>query len=134
MSAPNLYDYVDQDTFKQLLELDDEDDHSFSYSTVSSFFTQTELALREMESALTRRDLLKVSHLGFSLKGTSGAIGAFRIQKSSEKLQDYGHCIDGSNSITVEEAWELIPPLVSTIKTDYHGTEKALKSFYAEDD
>jgi osomolarity two-component system phosphorelay intermediate protein YPD1 len=39
-------------TFEQLLDMDDEDDHEFSYSIVHNYFEQAEATFKEMDKAL----------------------------------------------------------------------------------
>lgn len=39
-------------TFEQLLDMDDEDDHEFSYSIVNNYFEQAESTFKDMDKAL----------------------------------------------------------------------------------
>jgi osomolarity two-component system phosphorelay intermediate protein YPD1 len=39
-------------TFDQLLDMDDEDDHEFSYSIVQDYFKQAEVTFEDMDAAL----------------------------------------------------------------------------------
>ena len=39
-------------TFDQLLDMEDEDDHEFSYSIVLNYFEQAETTFKDMDEAL----------------------------------------------------------------------------------
>jgi osomolarity two-component system phosphorelay intermediate protein YPD1 len=48
----NPEDLIDMNTFEQLLDMDDEDDHEFSYSIVLNYFEQAEQTFKDMDAAL----------------------------------------------------------------------------------
>jgi osomolarity two-component system phosphorelay intermediate protein YPD1 len=48
----NPEDLIDMNTFEQLLDMDDEDDHEFSYSIVLNYFEQAEGTFGDMDKAL----------------------------------------------------------------------------------
>ena len=48
----NPDDLIDMNTFEQLLDMDDEDDHEFSYSIVNNYFEQAETTFEDMGVAL----------------------------------------------------------------------------------
>jgi osomolarity two-component system phosphorelay intermediate protein YPD1 len=43
---------IDMETFEQIIELDDEDDFSFSWGMVTAYFEQAEQAFSDMDTAL----------------------------------------------------------------------------------
>lgn len=43
---------IDMNTFDQLLDMDDEEDHEFSYSIVLNYFEQAEATFKDMDAAL----------------------------------------------------------------------------------
>lgn len=43
---------IDMSTFEQLLDMDDEEDHEFSYSIVVNYFEQAEATFKDMDAAL----------------------------------------------------------------------------------
>lgn len=45
-------DLIDTATFDQLLDMDDEDDHEFSYGIVVNYFEQAESTFKDMDTAL----------------------------------------------------------------------------------
>lgn len=53
MAIPGAKDSIDEATFEQILEMDDEDDdREFSKSIVYDFFTQAESTFEKMDSNL----------------------------------------------------------------------------------
>ena len=53
MSIPGAADSIDQSTFEQILEMDDdEDERDFSKSIVYDFFSQAETTFENMDKAL----------------------------------------------------------------------------------
>ena len=48
----NADDLIDMITFEQLLDMDDEDDHEFSYSIVNNYFEQADTIFGDMSVAL----------------------------------------------------------------------------------
>jgi osomolarity two-component system phosphorelay intermediate protein YPD1 len=48
----NMDDLIDMNTFDQLLDMDDDDDHEFSYSIVLNYFEQVETTFDDMDGAL----------------------------------------------------------------------------------
>ena len=47
-----MEDLIDTNTFDQLLDMDDEEDHEFSYSLVVNYFEQAEETFKDMDAAL----------------------------------------------------------------------------------
>ncbi|KAF9896438.1 hypothetical protein BX616_007449, partial [Lobosporangium transversale] len=127
-------DIIDHVTFDQLLEMDDEEDHEFSKSLVWNYFEQAEKTFADMEAAMEKLDFPDLSRLGHFLKGSSAALGLIKVKQSCEKLQHYGNRKDatGNNSITNEEAENLIRTLLVEMRREYDEAENYLRVFYEE--
>ncbi|KAF9359332.1 hypothetical protein BGX34_008428 [Mortierella sp. NVP85] len=126
---------IDHQTFDQLLEMDDEEDHEFSKSLVFNYFEQAEKTFGEMDEAMkTPPDFANLSRLGHFLKGSSAALGLIKVRESCEKLQHYGNRKDASgiNPITNDEAKDLIETLLVAMKAEYKEAKDFLQGFYAE--
>ncbi|KAG1445893.1 hypothetical protein G6F56_009753 [Rhizopus delemar] len=117
-------------TFDQLLDMDDEDDHEFSYSIVVNYFEQAEATFKDMDDALEKKDLPELSRLGHFLKGSSAAIGLKKVKATCEKIQNVGNKLDEGKELKEEEALERIGPLLPQVKTEYSEAEEYLKNFY----
>ncbi|KAG1413672.1 hypothetical protein G6F58_007353 [Rhizopus delemar] len=113
-------------TFDQLLDMDDEDDHEFSYSIVLNYFEQAEATFKDMDKALKNKDLKELSQLGHFLKGSSAAIGLKKVKSTCEKIQIVGN----SPTEKDENALKDIGTLLSQVKTENSEAEEYLKKFY----
>ncbi|PKK61109.1 histidine-phosphotransfer domain, HPT domain-containing protein, partial [Rhizophagus irregularis] len=129
-------DLIDHETFDQLLEMDDDDDHDFSKSIVWNYFEQAETTFGSMDKALEVRDLDELSKLGHFLKGSSAAIGLTKVKASCEKMQHFGNMKDetGTNTISEDDAITKISTLLEKVKDEYKEAETYLKNFYKERD
>ncbi|KAG0049896.1 hypothetical protein BGZ83_005271 [Gryganskiella cystojenkinii] len=127
---------IDHTTFDQLLEMDDEEDHEFSRSLVWNYFDQAEMTFKDMDSAMSKLDFPDLSRLGHFLKGSSAALGLRRVTDSCERLQHYGNRKDakGVNTITNEEAENLIRALLVQVRDEYNEAKNYLTVFYDGED
>jgi HPt (histidine-containing phosphotransfer) domain-containing protein len=82
------------------------------------------------------KDLATLSSLGHFLKGSSAALGVFKVQASCEKIQHYGQLRDEEESkdLTSEAALGKIEPLLGTVKEEYAAAEKWMKEWYLQND
>ncbi|KAL0094050.1 signal transduction histidine kinase [Phycomyces blakesleeanus] len=128
----NADELIDMNTFDQLLDMDDEDDHEFSHSIVLDYFKQAETTFEDMDIALEAKNLRELSRLGHFLKGSSAAIGLRKVKATCEKIQNIGNCKDGENVLTVKDALSRIIPLLPQVKAEYFEAEEYLKTFYEE--
>ncbi|EST08170.1 Signal transduction histidine kinase, phosphotransfer (Hpt) domain protein [Kalmanozyma brasiliensis GHG001] len=127
---------IDMDIFSQLLEMDDEDDREFSKSIVWNYFDQAVTTFKEMDAALSTKNLTELSTLGHFLKGSSAAVGVIKVRDHCEHMQHYGKCHgeDGVSKLTEEEALEKLTVTLTDVKVQYKEAAKALKAFYDEED
>lgn len=127
---------IDMDIFSQLLEMDDEDDREFSKSIVWNYFDQAITTFKEMDVALSTKNLTELSTLGHFLKGSSAAVGVIKVRDHCEHMQHYGKCHgeDGVSDLTEEEALEKLTATLRDVKVQYREAAKALKAFYDEED
>ncbi|GBC08196.1 hypothetical protein RclHR1_07960012 [Rhizophagus clarus] len=132
--STNSSDLIDHETFDQLLEMDDDDEHDFSKSIVWNYFEQAETTFGSMDKALEDKDLEELSKLGHFLKGSSAAIGLTKVKASCEKMQHFGNKKDetGTNDITENDALKKISSLLEKVKDEYKEAETYLKNFYNE--
>ncbi|CAO3649260.1 unnamed protein product [Cunninghamella echinulata] len=119
-------------TFDQLLDMDEEDNHEFSYSIVLDYFKQAKATFQDMDAALDKKDLPELSRLGHFLKGSSAAIGLKKVKATCEKIQNIGNRQDetGSTELNDGEALVQISPLLPQVKAEYSEAEEYLKNFY----
>ncbi|KAK6504865.1 hypothetical protein TWF481_006802 [Arthrobotrys musiformis] len=130
-------DYVDIETFEQILEMDDDDpDREFSRGLVLGFFDQADTTFSQMDEALKVKDLGQLSSLGHFLKGSSATLGLFKVRDICEKIQHLGALKDeaGTKDIQEKEALEKITKLLPNMKEDYTSAETWLKIYFAVDE
>ncbi|KAF5382571.1 hypothetical protein D9615_002882 [Tricholomella constricta] len=131
--SPDL-DIVDMDTFQQILDLDEDATHEFSKGMAWAYFTQAAQTFKEMDEALVGKDLAQLSSLGHFLKGSSAALGLFKVQASCEKIQHYGQQRDeeAGKNLSVDGALAKIETLLSQVNKEYTAAETWLKNWYDE--
>jgi len=123
------------ETFSQILEMDDDDDdREFSKSIVFNFFEQANSTLVDIDKAIEKKDLSKISALGHFLKGSSGALGVDQVQASCEKMQHYGSLRDEEKGCDLKEdtALEMIADLHKGLKVEYAEAEIWLKNYFGQ--
>ncbi|KAF4999845.1 hypothetical protein FGRMN_2225 [Fusarium graminum] len=125
-------DNIDVETFEQILEMDEPDDHEFSQSIVFGFFDQAEETFVEIDAALEDKNLPELSSLGHFLKGSSATLGLAKVRDGCEKMQRYGkkENVDGSPEDDEEICLQRIQEAFDAVKKDYHEVEEALKEYY----
>ncbi|OWZ66494.1 hypothetical protein AYX15_02262 [Cryptococcus neoformans] len=131
---------IDMETFQQIMDMDEEDEvdedsdekHSFSKGIVWGYFTQAEETFKDMEDALSRKDLSKLSSLGHFLKGSSAALGIIKVQASCEKMQHYGNLRDEEAGADLDDAEALkrIDALLVKCKKDYKAAKNWMVKMY----
>ncbi|KAE8131746.1 signal transduction histidine kinase [Aspergillus pseudotamarii] len=132
----DMTDIIDQNTFEQILEMDDEDeDRDFSKGIVFGFFDQAEQTFEKMETALEEKNLNDLSSLGHFLKGSSATLGLTKVKDACEKIQNLGGGKDetGTNKESKEDSLDKIEKTLSQCKADYKEVEKFLRRFYDEE-
>lgn len=125
---------VDMETFGQLLEMDDDEEHSFSKSLTWDYFDQAVTTFKEMDAAVLGSDLITLSRKGHFLKGSSAALGLNRVKASCEKMQHYGNKkrANGEGTLSEFEAMERCKSLLSQLKEEQKLSKAWLERFYAE--
>jgi osomolarity two-component system phosphorelay intermediate protein YPD1 len=125
-------DLIDNDTFDQILEMDDdEDDRDFSKGIVYGFFEQAESTFENMDKALNDKDFDSLSSLGHFLKGSSATLGLNKVRDACEKIQ---HCKEElpDDQADKDKAIDGIKKTLKEVKSDYEEVAKILKRFFGE--
>ncbi|KAG0141158.1 hypothetical protein CROQUDRAFT_664211 [Cronartium quercuum f. sp. fusiforme G11] len=125
---------VDMETFGQLLEMDDDEEHTFSKSLTWDYFDQAVTTFKEMDAAVLAGDLITLSRKGHFLKGSSAALGLNKVKASCEKMQHYGNRkkANGEGALTEDEAMERCKDLLEQLKDEQKLSKAWLERFYAE--
>lgn len=125
---------VDMETFGQLLEMDDDEEHSFSKSLTWDYFDQAVTTFQEMDTAVSGGDLITLSRKGHFLKGSSAALGLNRVKASCEKMQHFGNKkkANGEGILSEAEAMDQCKSLLKQLKDEQKLSKAWLERFYAE--
>lgn len=126
---------MDQSTFDQLLEMDDDEERDFSKSIVRNYFEQAATTFEQMDDALKSKDLGQLSSLGHFLKGSSAALGLSHVKSSCEKIQHFGAKKDatGANSVEDEElCLKRIDATLNEVKKEYSEAQAYLRNYYKD--
>lgn len=133
----DMADSIDQSTFEQILEMDDDDDdRDFSKGIVYGFFEQAESTFEKMEKALEEKKLSDLSSLGHFLKGSSATLGLNKVKEACEKIQHYGAGKDETGTADEPEEKTSLKNIENTlvdVKKDYKEVEAFLRKFYDEE-
>lgn len=127
-------DSIDQTTFEQILEMDDdEDEREFSKSIVYDFFQQAQSTFEKMDAKLAKKDLSQLSALGHFLKGSSATLGLTKLKDSCEKIQHFGAHKDETGTHDEPDSdvcLARLKPTIDQAKQEFKDAEKALRRFY----
>jgi len=125
---------IDMDILGQLLEMDDDDEHSFSKPLVEEYLEQAGVTLDQMVESLANKkddkaaELLFLSDKGHFLKGSSAALGVIKVRDSCEALQNLGRKKDaaGSSEISEDKAWTECTKLIPALQEQHAQAKKWL--------
>ncbi|KAF2202060.1 putative histidine phosphotransferase HPT1p [Delitschia confertaspora ATCC 74209] len=137
MKIPGAKDTIDEATFEQILEMDDdEEEREFSKSIVYDFFSQAESTFGKMDGYLEKKDLGQLSALGHFLKGSSATLGLTKVKDSCEKIQHFGQNKDETGTHDEpddEKCLEKLKDTIAQAKQEFYDVEKILKKFYHDE-
>ncbi|KAI0317314.1 signal transduction histidine kinase [Amylostereum chailletii] len=131
---PSTADIVDFETFSQILELDEDGTYEFSAGMAGAYFSQAQTTFDDMDEAYASSNLDRLRELGHFLKGSSAALGLYKVQASCEKIQNYGKLRDevARVDLTPSEALDKIEPTLAVVKEEYAIAERWLKKWYED--
>jgi len=125
---------VDMNTFRQILDLDEDGDHEFSLSMVNDYIKQAEDTLQKLDKSFKDKNLSELYALGHFFKGSSAAIGLAKVQASCEKIQHYGVLRDeeAKRDLTPGEALDKIKNQLAQLREEYAEAKKTLQDWFCE--
>ncbi|KAJ2905250.1 hpt domain-containing protein [Zalerion maritima] len=131
-SLPDLGEDIDNETFGQIYDMDEDEDHSFSLQIVEEFFEQAYDTFKEMDELLEKEDLITLSERGHYLKGSSATLGLVKVKDCCEQIQRYGKMedLDGTPVEDKAECRKRLKQSMGRVKIDCNRAERILKGFY----
>ncbi len=82
---------MDMQTIDELKDLVDEDDPDFFVEIVKGYIETAKSSIQNLLEAVNTNDVAKVASTAHCLKGSSGNIGALRMQEISFELEKSGN-------------------------------------------
>ncbi|PGH09060.1 osomolarity two-component system, phosphorelay intermediate protein YPD1 [Blastomyces parvus] len=131
----SLGDHIEETTFEQILEMDEDFKREFSRDLVYRFFEQAEGTFSDMEKAIAEKDLNKIYQLGHFLKGSSASLGLSKVKEACEKIQNLGAGKDESGTVNEPNEKVSLANIEKTLnetQKDYKDAVVRLKRFYGE--
>lgn len=127
-------DHIDEATFNQILEMDDdENEREFSKGIVIEFFTQAEATFEALEKAIQKEDLDNLSSLGHFLKGSSATLGLTKVQSACAAIQHLGAGLNESGTKPITDrrvSLTTIQKKFDVLKADYQQVKSVLDKFF----
>jgi osomolarity two-component system phosphorelay intermediate protein YPD1 len=124
-------DHVDEPTFIQILEMDEEQ-YDVSMPLVINFFEQADETLENMNKAVAAKDLSELSKLGHFLRGSSSTLGFTKIKDNCQIILQYGikSNVDGTAEPDEEICLKKITDTLSAVKIDMDELKKMMNKFF----
>ena len=139
--------------FGQLIELDEDDDSSFSETITLEYFEQASKTFKEMDENLSvylkcnialysyqpsttnyreAKNIQRLGELAHFLKGSSGQVGVRKVKEECNRMQYYGKLRDEEKKVDLkeEQALEMITASLKIARKDYEEAEKLLKEYF----
>jgi len=125
-------DIIDMDAFEQLIELDEDDDSSFSETITLEYFEQASKTFKEMDEYLEAKNVARLGELAHFLKGSSGQVGVRKVKEECNKMQYYGKLRDEEKKVDLkeEQALEMITASLKIAREGHEEAEKLLNEYF----
>jgi len=125
-------DIIDMEAFGQLIELDEDDDSSFSETITLEYFEQASKTFKEMDEYLEAKNVVRLGELAHFLKGSSGQVGVKKVKEECNRMQYYGKLRDEEKKVDLkeEQALEMITASLKIAREDHEEAEKLLKEYF----
>ncbi|CAD0115073.1 unnamed protein product [Aureobasidium uvarum] len=129
---PELDYAVNVNVFRDILELDDEDEQYFTRSLVCDFFALTHRTFTEMDACLESQDVKQLWSKARYLRGPSATLGIYKVELSCARIEQMTAVADtfqteGESRTTLCNSTRI---LLDQAKQHFAEAENALRRFY----
>ena len=80
---------IDEAQLEEFLDMDDDEERSFTTDLLNKFFAETEELLPAMQALLAHHDLEELSRKGHFIKGSAAMLGAAQVRDIANQIQHY---------------------------------------------
>ncbi|KAG9545960.1 hypothetical protein KCU86_g12520, partial [Aureobasidium melanogenum] len=132
---PELDYAIDVKIFREILELDDEDEQYFTRSLVCDFFALAQRTFAEMDACLESQDIKQLWTKAQFLKGPSATLGIYKVESICARIEQMTAVADtfqaeGDAKTTLCNSSKI---LLDQAKQYFAEAEDALRRFYGMD-
>ncbi|THX08109.1 hypothetical protein D6D17_04416 [Aureobasidium pullulans] len=132
---PELDYAVNVMIFRDILELDDEDEQYFTRSLVCDFFTLAQRTFLEMDACLESQDVKQLWSKAQFLRGPSATLGIYKVESSCARIEQMTAVTDtfqteGDSKQTLCNSARI---LLDQAQQYFAEAEHALRHFYGMD-
>jgi CheY-like chemotaxis protein len=119
-----LAEVLENETLRQLLEIESGSDKNFVKETLSLYLNHAEKCLSEMKQAVAQQDFSALKRSAHSLKGSSGSVGATTIFNLCNEIE---YCPE-----TMEN--EEIKIGIQTLEREFESLKQSITEFQKKDE
>ncbi|KAG9540704.1 hypothetical protein KCU71_g17209, partial [Aureobasidium melanogenum] len=132
---PELDYAIDVNIFREILELDDEDEQYFTRSLVCDFFALAQRTFAEMDACLESQDIKQLWIKAQFLRGPSATLGIYKVESTCARIEQMTAVADtfqaeGDATTTLCNSSKI---LLDQAKQYFAEAEDALRHFYGMD-
>ncbi|KAG9511509.1 hypothetical protein KCU99_g6141, partial [Aureobasidium melanogenum] len=132
---PELDYAINVKIFREILELDDEDEQYFTRSLVCDYFTLAQRTFAEMDACLESQDVKQLWTKAQFLKGPSATLGIYKVESTCARIEQMTAVADtfqaeGDAKTTLCNSSRI---LLDQAKQYFAEAEDALRRFYGMD-
>ncbi|KAH0127050.1 hypothetical protein KCU67_g17365, partial [Aureobasidium melanogenum] len=129
---PELDYAINVKIFREILELDDEDEQYFTRSLVCDYFTLAQRTFAEMDACLESQDIKQIWTKAQFLKGPSATLGIYKVESTCARIEQMTAVADtfqaeGDAKTTLCNTSRI---LLDQAKQYFAEAEDALRRFY----
>ncbi|KAH0127718.1 hypothetical protein KCU67_g17288, partial [Aureobasidium melanogenum] len=129
---PELDYAINVKIFREILELDDEDEQYFTRSLVCDYFTLAQRTFAEMDACLESQDIKQLWTKAQFLKGPSATLGIYKVESTCARIEQMTAVADtfqaeGDAKTTLCNSSRI---LLDQAKQYFAEAEDALRRFY----
>ncbi|KAH0359107.1 hypothetical protein KCU65_g10120, partial [Aureobasidium melanogenum] len=132
---PELDYAIDVKIFREILDLDDEDEQYFTRSLVCDFFALAQRTFAEMDECLESQDIKQLWTKAQFLRGPSATLGIYKVESTCARIEQLTVVADtlqaeGDSKLTLCNSSRI---LLDQAKQYFAEAEDALRRFYGMD-